>query len=286
MNGPGQGRRRVRLPYVEWLAHMLTARDWAIIKTVYDFRIVTGLQIEQLHFSELAMRSRSVMRWRVLKRQVDARILTTFDRRIGTCRRGSTQLRYVLDSAGQRLIRLQLNREIPDARVRRPRLPGERFVAHALAVTELYVALVEHSRLGRFVLDDFKSEGGAYWPNGLGGWIKPDALVKLHQGSVADYWWYEADLATESLPTIRAKLVVYLDFVHRGRLGPDGIVPRVLIGVPTSKRQLAIQSVIHSLPEPAVFMFSVVLMPDAATFLMSGRSQSIEAIQAGAISVS
>jgi hypothetical protein len=267
MMRPGIGRQRVRWAYVEALAERLTDRDWQIIATLDRVRLATGLQLERLHFNDLGTRSRSVMRWRVLKRLVDARVLLPLDRRVGTARRGSSKLVYVLDSAGSRLARMHVASDSPEGLQRRPRVPGERFVAHGLAVTELYVILVEHARLGRFTLDDYMVEAAAYWPDGLGGWMKPDALVQLHGTDVTDYWWYEADLATESLPTIRSKLLTYLDFVQRGQLGPDGVVPRVLIGVPAGKRQAAIQSVISTLPAPAEVMFTVTLMPDVVTVM-------------------
>jgi Replication-relaxation len=263
VTGPGR-RQRVRMPYVERLAERLSARDWSIIETLDRAHLASGLQLERLHFNELTGRSRSVMRWKVLKRLVDARIITSLDRRIGFSQHGSTGFCYVLDSAGQRLVQLQANREFPQCRIRRPRVPGERFVAHTLAVTELYVALVERARLGQLVLVEYQVESAAYWRDGLRAWIKPDAFVKVRQGSVADYWWYEADLATESLPTLRAKMLAYLDFVRRGQLGPEGVMPRVLIGVPTSQRLAAIEDLMHDLPPPADVMFVVSLMPDAA----------------------
>jgi len=268
MSGLGTGPQRVRMPYVEWLAETLSARDWAIVGTVYLIRLASGRQLERLYFGQLAGRSRSVMRWRVLKRLVDARVLTTLDRRIGTSHHGSRGLRYALDTGGQRLIRLRANRESLDIRIRRPRLPGERFVAHTLAVTELYVTLVERSRLGGFVLETFQADAAAYWPNGLGGWLKPDALVALRGSKSRYYWWYEADLATESLPTMRGKLGAYLDFVHRGQLGPHDVVPWVLIGVPDAKRQAAVQSIVNQLPAPAGEMFLVARMADAINIMI------------------
>lgn len=269
MTGPGQAPRRARRPYVERLVQVLSARDWAIINTVNRVRLASGLQLEQLHFRNLGARSRSVMRWRVLKRLTDARVLIALERRVGTAHHGSAKLCYGLDSAGERLVRLQSNRESLAASVRRPRIPGERFVAHTLAVTELYVTLVEQARLGQFVLEEFQAEAAAYWPNGLGGWVKPDAFIRLSRAGVTDYWWYEADLATESLPTIRSKLLAYLDFANRGQLGPDGIVPRVLIGVPTTKRQAAVQFVTQSLPKPADAMFVVAEMLEVAQVMES-----------------
>lgn len=255
---------RVRMPYVERLTQTLSARDWAIVESVHQLRLVSGLQLERLHFADLSVRSRSVMRWRVLKRLVDARVLVPLDRRIGTAVRGSGQLCYALDSAGQRLVQLRANAETPDAVVRRPRAPGDRFVAHTLAVSELCVALVERSRIGRFTLAGFGAEPAAWTRDGLGGWLKPDAVVHLRSGDVSDYWWFEADLATESLPTLRSKLLVYLDFVARGQVGPDGIVPRVMIAVPTQARLAAVQRIVNALPTPADYMFRVVKLANAA----------------------
>src|SRR5581483_6636915 len=221
-------------------------------------------QLERLHFNHLSGRSRNVMRWRVLKRLVDERVLLTLERPAG-----SSPLHYGLDSAGLRLIRFRARRESPDERLRRPRVPGERFVAHTLAVTELFVTLRVQTESGRSELMAFETEAAAYWPDGLGGLMKPDAFVKLRYGSVTDLWWYEADLATVSLPPIRAKLIGYLEFVQRGQLGPDGTVPRVLIGVPTAKRQAAIQAVVEQLPEPAAALFVVADMAQTAAVMLT-----------------
>ena len=272
MSGQLRGPRRVRMPYVERLAEALSDRDWAIIQTVDRVRLISGFQLERLHFHDLGTRSRSVMRWRVLKRLTDARVLYPLERRVGTARRGSARLSYVLDSAGQRLVRLRANCSSEEMRPRRPRIPGERFVAHTLAVSELYVALVEQSRLGRFSVAGFEIEPG--WHDGIGGWLRPDALVRLRGDAVTDYWWYEADLATESLPTVRAKLLAYLDFVERGQAGPDGVVPRVLIGVPTEGRRAAVQGLVNGLPPPAELMFVVALLPDAPTVMVSELLQA------------
>lgn len=262
------GPRRVRLSHIERLTQMLSARDWAIVSTLQRVRLASGMQLERLHFSDLDQRSRSVMRWRVLKRLSDARVLIPLERRIGAAQSGSARLCYGLDTAGLHLSRLRLNVVSPEQRIRRPRLPGERFIAHTLTVTELYAALVEHSRIDQFVLEDFQVEADGYWRNGLGGWVKPDAFVRLRLSAVTDYWWYEADLATESLPTIRSKFMTYLDFVHRGQLGPDDIVPRVIMGVPSRERQVAITRIVNGLPEPAAAMFIIVLLGDVAVILI------------------
>jgi hypothetical protein len=254
------------MPYVEWLQENLSTRDWGIIATLDQLRLATGIQLECLHFHPLSGRSRAVVRGRVLKRLADTRVLMPYGRQVGGARSGSAELAYTLDSAGRRLADLRANRDDPEQPARRPRQPGERFVAHTVAVTELYVALVERERIGSFRLDAFDVEPA--WSNGLGGWVKPDAYIKLRRGAVTDYWWYEADLATESLPTISRKLRAYLDFVARGQMGPDGVVPRVVVGVPTDKRQWAVQREINRLPDPASMLFQVVLLADVADLII------------------
>jgi hypothetical protein len=262
---------RVRMPYVEQLAERLSSRDWSIISSIHRLRLVSGSQLERLHFFELTGRSRSVKRADVLKRLTAAGVLTSVERRIGTAGGGSAQQRYLLDTAGSQLVRLHFNRESPKTRVRRPRAPGDRFIKHALAVTELYVELMERARQGNFTLGEFLVEGDAYWPDGLGWRIKPDAFVRLERGDIIDYWWYEADMATEDLDTtIRNKLLIYLDFVQRGQLGPDGVVPKILIGVPTVKWREAVQGVIDELPTPADSLFRVVGLAEAARVMIDG----------------
>jgi len=71
-------------------------------------------------------------------------------------------------------------------------------------------------------------------------------------------------MGTESLPTLRAKLLTYLDFVQRGQLGPDDVVPRVMVGVLTSKRQAAIEVQLDGLPSPAAELFQVADLTDVA----------------------
>ncbi|MGH8902642.1 MAG: replication-relaxation family protein [Egibacteraceae bacterium] len=247
----GQGRQRVRAALVVALAEQLTERDWQVMETVNRLRLLTGVQLERLHFAELSGKSRSVVRWRVLKRLVDWRVLVPLPRRVGGGSRGSSQLAYALDTAGERLLRLRRNLRQDQQRIRRPGSPGERFVQHTLAVSELYVEIVERSRVDGFTVAEFLAEPAAWWPNGIGGWMKPDAYLALSVAEVTDHWWIEVDLATEAVPTLRGKFLAYTDFAHRGQLGPAGVLPRVLVTVPNEYRQQVMNSVVAGLPAPA-----------------------------------
>jgi hypothetical protein len=59
------GPARVRTAHVEALMQSLSERDWTIIESTNQLRLVTGKQLERLHFSQHSFRSRSVMRWRM-----------------------------------------------------------------------------------------------------------------------------------------------------------------------------------------------------------------------------
>lgn len=259
---------RLRPSHVEWVRDRLTERDWQIIEAVNRLRLLTGMQIERLFFSDLRPgRSRIASRSRVLHRLVAWRVLAPLPRRIGGAGRGSTTLVFALDSAGQRLVREQLIATDRPARVRRPGPPGERTVRHILAVSECCVALTELSQLSGFTLAQFVAEPACWWPNGLGGYIKPDAYALLASGDIRDHWWLELDLATESLPAVKKQLLAYLDFARSGQLGPGQIMPRVIVGTTTARRLDAIRAQIVRLPSPAQNLFRIVQTDELASTL-------------------
>lgn len=270
----------VRTRQLDWLRDRLSARDWAILLDLARLRLVSADQLERLHFSSLTGRSREVVRGRVLRRLVDWRVITPLGRRIGGARRGSSRTVYALDSAGQRLVREHLAAEQPTTRVRRPSQAGERFHAHTLAVSELYTALASDTRMAGagVTLAAFDAEPAAWWPDGFGGWLKPDAYLRLsvvHATGAGfdDHWWVEVDPATESLPTLGRKLHVYLDFYQRGQLGPNGIMPRVLVSTITEQRRGAIRDLVERLPEPANELFVVAIDRDALLTLLGSLKE-------------
>ncbi|ARP71744.1 hypothetical protein LK07_20535 [Streptomyces pluripotens] len=256
------------------LAETLSEREWQIMGTVNRLRLATGLQLERLHFAELTGKSRSVVRWRVLKRLVDAQVLMPLTRRIGGSLRGSAKLTYALDVAGERLLRLRRNLSQGEERIRRPAPIGERFVAHTVATSELYVQLVERSAADGFTVDEFRAEPASWWPNGDGGWMKPDAYLSISADGITDHWWVEVDLATEAVPTLRGKFLAYTDFVGQGQLGPADVVPRVLVTVPTEARGEVMANVVARMPAPADELFVVALHDEAIGLLSAELSEA------------
>jgi hypothetical protein len=249
------------------VAERLSARDREILTAVARVRCLTGKQIERLFFFDLFGRSRSVVRWRVLKRLVDWRVLVPLPRRIGGGP-GSATTVYTLDTAGLSLARLYASEQGNQPLLRRSGVPGERFIRHVLGVSELYVQLATASRAGGFELAEFRAEPDAWMANGLGGWLKPDAYLMLAAGAVEDCWAVEVDLATEHLPTLRRKAETYLDFYQRGQFGPHGVMPRVLFVVPDEKRREAVAAMLDQLPTLADMLLRVTTEMHAVAFLM------------------
>jgi len=181
---------RVRPAHVDWVASRLSARDRDIVEIVNRLRVVSSTQLSRLFFADLrAGRSRTTARTRALRRLVAWRVLCPLERRTGGHGGGSGAQCYALDSTGQR------QAEDAGGRVRRPGAPGQRTLRHILGVSELYVSLVELGRTAGFTVAAFEAEPGCWWPNGLGGRLKPDAYALLACGTVRDHWWLEHDQA-------------------------------------------------------------------------------------------
>src|SRR3954452_16346815 len=95
---------RVRSAYVDWLDQHLSPRDWHVVETVNLLQVASGHQLERLCFAGLAnVRSRTVIRSRVLGRLVRERVLVPVGRRVGGSGRGSTVQAFALDTAGRQL---------------------------------------------------------------------------------------------------------------------------------------------------------------------------------------
>jgi len=130
------GERRATWAAVGRIAEGLSDRDRAILADIARVRVLTGRQVERLHFARLEGAHRDRTRRRVLERLVDLGLLTPMERRIGGVRAGSAGLVFALGPAGQRLLALEAVSGL-NGRARQPGTPTDRFLAHNLAVAEL-----------------------------------------------------------------------------------------------------------------------------------------------------
>jgi hypothetical protein len=267
--------RRITWAEAERVAERLSPRDWAILRGLAATRVLTGGQLTRLHFHELSAQTRDRVRRRVLERLTQWQIVARLGRAVGGVRAGSCGWVYSLGVAGQRLA--QIDARTTDAsRVRRPWTPSVLFLTHSLAVAELYVGLVERSRDAAFTVTTFQAEPVCWWPNGLGGFLKPDAFVVLSTVRFDELVWLEVDRGTESLPTLKRKLADYLDFMERGQLGPRDVMPHVVITTSAEARLQAVERLVAGLGPGADEVFSVVGWA-AATGSLSRLAQQPEA---------
>lgn len=251
-------------------ADRLTPREWEIVGTLRRCRVATGAQLQRLHFSELAGRSAVAVRSRVLGRLADLRVIKAEPRRVGGPGGGSASPVYLLDTAGATVLRMRTD---PDAgtAVRPASLPGDRFLAHLLAETELYVQAVEADRAGRFKLAAFAAEPKSWWTCRDGSVLKPDAFIRVERTQpdstnpkrtvVTDRWWVEVDLGTETIPTIAARLRPYAKFRASGQTGPGGLVPGVFVATLGAQRAAIVRA--HAVPATDTDLFEVADFPDA-----------------------
>lgn len=255
--------RRLSQQALRELAASLSADDRAILASLGRVGVATGAQLRRLHFAERPSAARQARR--SLQRLSDQRLLCRLQRRIGGVRAGSDGYVYALDVAGLRLS--------GQARARRPRTPGIAFLAHALAVSELYVGLVERGRSGRSELLEFVAEP-ACWrryagPSGASLLLKPDAYLRLGVGAFEDRWFVEVDRGSEGPSTLAHKARAYTSYWQSGREQP--VFPKVLFVVPDEARKAVMVDVLAALPSETWPLFGVGLSETSVALLAGER---------------
>lgn len=244
------GGSRLSARRLAGLAEELSERDRALLAVLARLRVASGAQLERLSFREIVASARGRVRRRVLGRLVRLGLVVTLDRRVGGVRAGSAGLVYALSGAGWRLVDL-LDRRSEAPRRRTRETPGALFLAHALAVSEIYVDLKEQVEQFGAMTDEsgpaieiFDVEADARWRDESGEVHRPDALVVLSLGPVEDVWWLEVDRGTESLARVQWMLRRYQQFATAAGGGPRGVIPRVLVTVLDDKRRRGVDRLI------------------------------------------
>jgi hypothetical protein len=269
-------RARVTEAYVADLAQELTRREVALVHDLDRLRVASTKQLERLHFTADSPRSNTRQTQRTLARLTELRVVVRLGRRVGGVRAGSRGSVYALDVAGQRLA--SACGPAGGARIRRPWTPGRAFIAHQLAVTELYVRLIEATGQGQLDVLDFDSEPACWRAfTGLGGArtvLKPDAFVRVGLGEFEDAYFVEVDRATHSGPSVARKLTLYRRYWQTGREQSrwDGVFPKVLILVPSEARKTALVEVAGEQPAESWPLFQIAPYDDALAVFTGGPS--------------
>jgi hypothetical protein len=202
-----------------------------------------------------------------------ARLIARLPRPVGGVRAGSAGYVYVLDVAGQRLT------TVGGRRVQRPWPVGTAFLAHSMAVTELFVGLMQAERHGvaEVRLGEFRTEPVCWrsfaGPGGGRETLKPDAEVTLGLGRYEDRWFIEVDRATESRTTLARKLNRYLRYWQSGQeQARTGVFPKVLWSVPDPARLEVLVDEFGRLPVEAWPLFAASTEANAVRRLLAGAA--------------
>ena len=214
------------------LERQMRAQDKEIVQLVGRFSLMSSGQIRRVCFQEIVNpRSRQRRANEALTRLTEQEVLARLVRRIGGQRSGSEGYSYRLGPYGQRLVQIWAG-QTPERGRLRPE-PGERFVRHRLAVSELYVRLVEAARVDRG--DDleviaYEAEPDSWRPfDGYGAterMLKPDAFLRLGVGELEHWWFCELDLGTVSRRARESQAAAYRAYWRSGAAGE--VMPRVL----------------------------------------------------------
>jgi hypothetical protein len=199
----------------------------------------------------------------------DLRLVVRLPRIIGGIRAGSSAHIYGLSGLGQAVL------DIPGTYGRRRRSVWETkpyFEDHVLAVSELYVRVVEACRESASDLLAFDAEP-ACWRRftGAGGepiTLKPDAYVSVGIGDIERSAFVEVDLSTESPTTLHRKCQTFVAYWRAGlEQQRHGVFPAVLWLVPDQNRQQRLLEVIRHLSHDVHHLFYVALLGDGSQLL-------------------
>lgn len=257
------------------LAAALTPREQAIIETLDRVRVASTSQIKRLHFTESSPAGNARNVRRTLAKLTTKRVLAQLERRVGGQAGGSTEAVFALDAAGQRLA--SVCGPAGGTRIRRPWTPSQLFLAHSLAVTELFVSLSEIAA-GTGHSDDLLAFDGEplCWrtftgPAGARTVLKPDAFCRYVVGEFEDSYFVEIDRATMALPTVARKLDCYRRYLASGREQQRwGVFPQILFVVPTAVRQHALTRLLATRPRIDPELCRVVLASDTPAVISGG----------------
>jgi hypothetical protein len=257
----------------------LTERERDLVTVLGRLRLMSQAQLAAVLGPASAdaspvSRSRDVRR--VLARLTGLGVLARLERRVGGLRAGSSGYVYYLGPVGQRLVAYWDGRGLIRGRFRPE--PGERYMAHRLAVSQLYVDLHAGERRGELELLAFEAEPACWRTSldSLGGQtvLKPDAFVRIGLGAYEDRYFVEVDLGTESRSVIYRKLDAYLDYFHTGQEQAEhGVFPRVVILTNSDRRQAALVDVGARLPAESWALFMVNRLGNAVP-LLSGQIEA------------
>jgi hypothetical protein len=234
---------RVGPAALERLRGQLLELELDVVRTVAAFRLASSRQLEVLHYLGDGRTPLSAARTarRSVERLTGLQLLARLERRIGGLRAGSAAYVYGLGHVGQRIL--------DDGGLRhRHREPSLAFLDHTLAITDLYVQLVESERRGAVELLEATPEPSSWRSfTAAGGTqsLRPDLFVRVGVQEDELLSFVEVDRGSEHRPAIERKASLYEAYWRTGREEQrHGVFPRVVWIAPDEQRADRLRSVL------------------------------------------
>lgn len=251
MRGEQTKRSYVSARGIKRLRDQLSERDMAIIAQVAELRLMSGRQIQAIHFplsAHVSQLSATRTRQRVLMRLIRDDLLSPLARRVGGIRAGSAGLVVAPGPLCDRLLRSGRRRPLHE--------PAARFFDHTLAIAQVAVDLSLAARNGRIESVEYESEPKCWrafaTPAGQRV-LKPDLGLALGVDGYELRWFCEIDRDTESVSTVLAKCRLYVEYYQSGlEQAKHEVFPRVCWIVPDDARAERLRTAIaarRELPE-------------------------------------
>lgn len=235
------------------------SRGVHILQSLSLLRLMTGAQIQRLHFYEGSPATQGRRARAAIQQLAERRLIVRLDRRVGGIRAGSSG--YVLGLSGHGQALLEVEGPLGGRR-RRVWETSPSFRDHVLAVSDTYVSLTEGERRGELELLEFQAEPPCWrdYPDRSGRTLtlKPDAFARLGVGDFERSAFIELDRGTESPATLTRKCQAYIAYFRTGlEQRNHGVFPSVL-WLGTNARSVGrITDVVHRLPAEVRHLFQV-----------------------------
>lgn len=270
-------QRRLTAGRLDRLSESLTARERAILGVLGTAHVLATAQVARLVFADEGQSTALRLARRHLQRLRKFGLVRRFADRARERQAGAPGHVHALTAAG---LRLSGGAHALGARQRKTWRPSYKFLTHRLAISELYVQLVEQQRAGGPTLREYKAEPDCWrsyiGPAGQRLGLQPDALVRLGVGRTELSHFCEIDLDTENRPaTIAGKCRAYRYYELSGEEQRRyGVFPGVLFVVPSEERARAISAVIRRQPPDAQELFAVATEEQALAALAQAGGET------------
>jgi hypothetical protein len=238
-------------------------RERELVATVERLRLLRSDHVRRLFFADAPTEPAAARACRRALAHLTAQgLLFRLERRVGGIRAGSAGQVYAVTASGRRALAFWSGDDGPVSD-RGIYEPGPLFVAHTLAVADVYVRLVEADREGTAEVLSFDTEP-ACWralttTSGASAVLKPDAFVRIGAGEFEQRSFLEVDLGTHGRGALVRKMRSYLDYYRSGREQANhGVFPRVVWTAPTQPRAHRLAELIEKLgPESSRIQIAV-----------------------------